>query len=440
MDGIELGGQTTDEHPTPVTQTNKNVRNVVFEKDSKGRWDQVTTISVPQAGGAHRFSFAQCSAQRWKLTIVDNWGAFDYVHLSSIRFHGAQASGAGRRSLATDAAARPAETKISNSSNAGGQQQSGGDENGAGRRQMQRTGDNSHTWQQAQAPTHGQVERMDIIILSRADLARAAATTFGSSGSEVDSAIEALTTAETTGRRLQRSGDDTQAQDMNIVTRIFTNAQQPHVVYPLTIEATATGGGGDGKGRRLQRSGGGDLQVQIVTHAPTEAEAQAAVDAVAAQTGGTEQGVPQRGRRRAQATDPSCHRAFATDTELATALVVDTNSMEAQAAAIYYTNRAGYASLAAPPTIDEMLVGGSTAAGILASIFTNEQEPHSVEVASVSLQPPDGLDPHGGGGHRRTQRTGDTVYVQIVTHAPTPAEAERAVAAAADRFGGTVQG
>ena len=92
--------------------------------------------------------------------------------------------------------------------------------------------------------------------------------------------------------------------------------------------------------------------------------------------------------------------------------------VEAQAAAVYYADRAGYASLAAPPTMEEMLVGGSTAAGILASIFTNEQQPHSVEVASVSLQPPDGLDPHGG-GHRRTQRTGDTVYVQVVTHAPT---------------------
>jgi hypothetical protein len=215
--------------------------------------------------------------------------------------------------------------------------------------------------------------------------------------------------------------------------------QQPHVVYPLTIETTAVGGGGGGgKGRRLQRSGGGDLQVQIATRAPTEAEAQAAVDSIVAQTGGTEQGAPQRGRRRTQATDPSCHRAFATDTELTTTLVVGTNSLEAQAAAVYYADRAGYASLPAPPTMDEMLVGGSTAAGILASIFTNEQQPHSVEVASVSLQPPDGLDPHGG-GHRRTQRTGDAVYVQIVTHAPTPAEAERTVDSVADRFGGTVQ-
>jgi hypothetical protein len=63
----------------------------------------------------------------------------------------------------------------------------------------------------------------------------------------------------------------------------------------------------------------------------------------------------------------------------------------------------------------------------------------SVEVARVSLQRPDGLDPHGGGGHRRTQRTGDTVDVQIVAHAPTPAEAERAVDSVADGRGGTVQ-
>jgi hypothetical protein len=225
-----------------------------------------------------------------------------------------------------------------------------------------------------------------------------------------------------------------------LLTSMLTVEQQPHVVYPLTIEpAVAVGGGDGGKGRRLQRSGSGDLQVQIATRAPAEAEAQAAVDSIVAQTGGREQGAPQRGRRRTQATDPSCHRAFTTDTELTTTLVIGTNSLEAQAAAVYYADRAGYASLPAPPTMDEMLVGGSTAAGILASIFTNEQQPHSVEVASVSLQPPGGLDPHGGGGHRRTQRTGDTVYVQIVTHAPTPAEAERAVGSAADRFGGTVQ-
>ena len=74
--------------------------------------------------------------------------------------------------------------------------------------------------------------------------------------------------------------------------------------------------------------------------------------------------------------------------------------------------------------------GSSVAAGMLAS---------SVEVARVSLKRPGGLNPHGGGGHRRTQRTGDAVYVQIVTHAPTPAEVERAVDSVADRRGGTVQ-
>jgi len=45
-----------------------------------------------------------------------------------------------------------------------------------------------------------------------------------------------------------------------------------------------------------------------------------------------------------------------------------------------------------------------------------------------------------GGGHRRTQRAGDgRLQVTLVTHAPTPAEAERAVHAAATNAGGMLQ-
>jgi hypothetical protein len=60
--------------------------------------------------------------------------------------------------------------------------------------------------------------------------------------------------------------------------------QQPHVVYPLTIEAVASDGDGGGH-RRMQRTGD-DLHVQIATHAPTPQEAQKAVDRIIAATGG----------------------------------------------------------------------------------------------------------------------------------------------------------
>eukprot|EP01046_Picozoa_sp_COSAG06_P047354 COSAG06_NODE_6873_length_2734_cov_3.146110_3_plen_603_part_00 len=127
---------------------------------------------------------------------------------------------------------------------------------------------------------------------------------------------------------------------------------------------------------------------------------------------------------------------FTTDTELTTTLVVGTHHLEAQAAGVYYATRAKYASsLGNPPTMDEMLVGGSTAARVLASIFMDEQQPHHVEVVSASLHPNDGLYPGGRGTHN----VGDAVYIETVTVAPTLTEANRAVASVADRVGGVVQ-
>ena len=142
-----------------------------------------------------------------------------------------------------------------------------------------------------------------------------------------------------------------------------------------------------------------------------------------------------------QATDLSCHRTIATESEQVGTVVVDTASLETQAASMYNADPEKYPSLAAPPTLDEMMVGGSSVAGILASIFVNEQQPHSVELASASLEPPDGLDIDAHGscwGHRRTQRTGDAVYVQITTIAPTASGAEHAAQGIVGRLGGTV--
>ena len=50
---------------------------------------------------------------------------------------------------------------------------------------------------------------------------------------------------------------------------------------------------GTGAGRRLQRTGSGTLAVQIVTHAPTDAQAAAALEEVSA---GMTMTVPGRGR------------------------------------------------------------------------------------------------------------------------------------------------
>jgi hypothetical protein len=269
--------------------------------------------------------------------------------------------------------------------------------------------DDSHTSQQAHASTRGEFERTDTLVLSRAGVEAEAARMY--TGYGAPPTLEEMMVRGTAANTL--------------LTRILTAEQRPHVVYPTIIEPNGGGGGGR---RRNQRAGDGGthvttLVVTVTTIAPTPQDAQAAADRVADRVDGT----PVHGRRRTQAAGQS---------QLTTTMTVDVATIEAQAAAIYNEDRAScphcqYPSLARPPSIDDMLVGGSPAAGILASIFTNEQQPHHVEVASMSLQ-----QGGGGGGHRRTQRTGDGVFVQIVTHAPTPAEAERAVQAIATKCGG----
>ena len=63
----------------------------------------------------------------------------------------------------------------------------------------------------------------------------------------------------------------------------------------------------------------------------------------------------------------------------------------------------GTYGLTAPPTLDEMLVPGSPAAELLASMFTAEQQPH--------LALPTAIEPvtsaAGGGRHRRELQRSD---------------------------------
>ena len=79
-------------------------------------------------------------------------------------------------------------------------------------------------------------------------------------------------------------------------------------------------------------------------------------------------------------------------------------------------------TLAAPPTLEEMLVGDSEANALLTSMLTVEQQPHVVYPLTIEAVA-------SAGGHRRMQRTGDDLHVQIqiVTRAPTPREAQNAV-------------
>jgi hypothetical protein len=107
-------------------------------------------------------------------------------------------------------------------------------------------------------------------------------------------------------------------------------------------------------------------------------------------------------------------------------LVVDRGEVEALALILWQGTPAEQRTLAAPPTVDEMLVSGSEANALLVSLFTVEQQPHVSYPLMIQLD--HGTGGTGGGGHRRTQRTGGgDLRVQILTRAPTPAEAQRAM-------------
>ena len=83
--------------------------------------------------------------------------------------------------------------------------------------------------------------------------------------------------------------------------------------------------------------------------------------------------------------------------------------------------------MAAPPTLEEMVVAGTEANEMLSSMFTAQQQPHVV-YPLIFIGDSDSAESAGkGGGHRRAQHRGDRLRVRIETHAPTPSEAHRAV-------------
>jgi hypothetical protein len=112
--------------------------------------------------------------------------------------------------------------------------------------------------------------------------------------------------------------------------------------------------------------------------------------------------------------------------------VVELGRDELEAAAAEMFTRAPGA-LAAPPTLEEMLVGGSEAGALLAAMFTREQQPHLAYATAVAPLPAlaGGQGGQGGqSGHRRRLGEGDEngeelagVRVSLQATAPTPAEA-----------------
>lgn len=148
------------------------------------------------------------------------------------------------------------------SSNADGQQQSGGASDDRG------------------GPVAGSAERTDTIVLSRADVEAQAAAVF-----DATPAAERTLAAPPTLEEMLVGGSEANA----LLTSMLTVQQQPHVVYPLTIEAVASaggGGGGSGHHHRRQLQGaepepepeGGDVagvRASLKIRAPTSGHAAA---------------------------------------------------------------------------------------------------------------------------------------------------------------------
>lgn len=242
-----------------------------------------------------------------------------------------------------------------------------------------------------------------------------------------------------------------------------TTPQEPHVVYPLSIVlGDAAGVGGGGHRRELQHSGM-YVHVQVEVHAPTAAEAQRALDRIAQRVGGVRQGSmptggsPGKGRRRVQtggdcvvtaappptppippsalvapvvfapepsftvpvcalgSVPPECTtlgQTVHTDT-----IIVATQELEAQSRSLFQATAPADRRTAAPPTIQEMLVGGTEGSALLSSMFVAQQEPH--EIFPVSYQEVTAQEASMLTNSKQTTTGLSFIAVTVVAQAPT---------------------
>ena len=256
-----------------------------------------------------------------------------------------------------------------------------------------------------------------------------------------------------------------------ILGSMFISQQQPHVIYPTSF-AAGSATGGDNSGHRRAQMTAEDLHVQVQMQAPTPEEAQRALDRIAQSVGGYRQGqatVPGKGRRRAQAVGGDCPGAavapppappppllptalaatvvpalepvFAApvctlgslapectaqgQTVQSGTIIVRREELEAQASSMFQATPEVHRINPNPPTMDEMLVGGTEGQAILSSMFVQQAQPHQVfpisyqEVSAQEHSMLTGANQHAGGG--------SFVAVTVVAQAPTP-EGSRAAA------------
>ena len=119
-------------------------------------------------------------------------------------------------------------------------------------------------------------------------------------------------------------------------------------------------------------------------------------------------------------------------------MTVSRSDVEAQASRMFYATPVKKRRLASPPTLPEMLVGGSEAQAQLARMFVEQQPPHVIRPTKFRRVLPPAA---GGGGHRRVQQQEsglDEIAVTVVTTAPDDVTAQQATSALAISLGGTV--
>ena len=136
----------------------------------------------------------------------------------------------------------------------------------AGHRRMQMSGDHLHHTIDTHAPTFGTVQRTDRIVIGRSDVEALAAAAWHA--------------AHDAGRRLQSNAGGSHPPTLGemlvagseanaLLTTLFAVHEEPHVVYPLSMQLDDTDGT---EHRRLQKQGD-RLVVVIDTHAPTRLDA-----------------------------------------------------------------------------------------------------------------------------------------------------------------------
>ena len=108
-------------------------------------------------------------------------------------------------------------------------------------------------------------------------------------------------------------------------------------------------------------------------------------------------------------------------------IAVPRAAVEAKAAAMFEAIPPNLRSTTAPPTVDEMLVPGSSASDTLASMFTVKQQPRVSYPLEFGLcTGTTSTTTCLGSGRRMLQMQADSLHATIETHAPSPTEAAQA--------------